>query len=116
MKKQKSKKSKELIESETIIADCGDEGLINRNRQAQQDQLLGVSVEYDQDLVDTAMNLDRRQLPDFLNSKVGWNVLIDDKEGNTRVKTLPPMTYDEMKAKIKKEYAGCHIIDCRDLR
>ena len=68
------------------------------------------------DLVDTTLNMDRRQLPDFLNIKVGWNVLIGDDEGNTRVKTLPPMSYDDMIAHIKDEYAGCHIIEWRDLR
>ena len=104
MKKQKSKKSKEQLHRETIIADCGVEGLLNHDRQREQD------------LVDTTLNMDRRQLPDFLNIKVGWNVLIGDDEGNTRVKTLPPMSYDDMIAHIKEEYAGCHIIEWRDLR
>lgn len=69
-----------------------------------------------EDLVDTAINMDRRQLPDFLNVHVGWNVLIGDNEGNTRVKTLPPMSYDDMLSTIYEEYPGCHIVEWRDLR
>jgi len=70
----------------------------------------------DTDTVDTALSMDRKQLPDFLNVKVGWTVVIGDDEGNTRVKTLSPMSYDSMIATIHEEYPGCHIVDWRDLR
>ena len=55
------------------------------------------------DLVDTTLNMDRRQLPDFLNTNIGYKVFVQYE-------------HDDMIANIKEEYAGGHIIEWRDLR
>ncbi len=67
------------------------------------------------DLVDTAINMDRRQLPDFLNVKVGWHIILDDKQGNQKFLSLPPMSVDCMYETVFDKYPNCRIVDIRDL-
>ena len=68
------------------------------------------------DLVDTTLNMDRRQLPDFLNTNIGYKVFVQYEHGGLGVKLIPPMTENQMFEHMREEYPEATIYRVEYLR
>jgi len=69
-----------------------------------------------EDKVDTAINLDRKQLPDFLNTNIGYKVYVQYEHGGLGVKLIPPMTENQMFEHMREEYPEATIYRVEYLR
>ena len=69
-----------------------------------------------EDKVDTAVNMDRRQLPDFLNTNIGYKVHVQYEHGGVGVKLIPPMTENQMFEHMREEYPEATVYRVEYLR
>mgnify|MGYP003126394924 CR=1 FL=1 len=69
-----------------------------------------------EDKVDTAINLDRKQLPDFLNTNIGYKVHVKYDHGGVGVKLIPPMTENQMFEYMRENYPEAFIYRVEYLR
>jgi hypothetical protein len=68
------------------------------------------------DTVDTALNMDRNQLPDFLNVNCGYKVHVKYEHGGVGCKIVPPMTENQMFQHMRDEYPEAFVYRVEYLR
>jgi len=68
------------------------------------------------DTVDTALSMDRKQLPDFLNVNCAYKVYVKYEDGGTGCKTIPPMTENQMFQHMRDEYPEAFVYRVEYLR
>ena len=69
-----------------------------------------------EDIVDTAINMDRGHLPDFLNTNIGYKVHVKYEHGGTGCKILPPMTENQMFEYMRENYPEAFVYRVEYLR
>ena len=69
-----------------------------------------------EDTVDTALNMDRNQLPDFLNTNCGYKVYVKYDHGGIGCKVLPPMTENQLYQHMRDEYPEAFVYRVVHLR